>query len=158
MPNPIPNFILPDDLEAQYVNFVRISHTAAEFVMDFSLLLPASRNPPSFPDRDVPYGCQALFGRDEREHQRYETKFGQISLPGNHTLQMNYSTPITRIPRNPMVDIEELADRIRESFEHKNTIRDQALAQSRVLTVMRPMPSAPSTVKTPKWPGNIGRS
>ncbi len=33
-----------------------------------------------------------------------------------------------------MVDIEELADRIRETFEHKNTIRDQALAQSRVLT------------------------
>jgi translin len=33
-----------------------------------------------------------------------------------------------------MVDIEKLADQIRDSFERKNTIRDQALAQSRVLT------------------------
>ena len=33
-----------------------------------------------------------------------------------------------------MIDFEELSDRIRGSFEHKNKIRDAALAQSRELT------------------------
>lgn len=33
-----------------------------------------------------------------------------------------------------MIDFEELSDRIRGSFEHKNKIRDEALSQSRNLT------------------------
>ncbi len=46
MPNhPLPDFEIPDDLESKYVNFVRISHTAAEFVLDFSLLLPGGGQP-----------------------------------------------------------------------------------------------------------------
>ena len=84
---PIPNFILPDDLESQYVNFVRISHTAAEFVMDFSLLLPGVTNP-TVESRLVmsPTAIKLFLGALNENIKRYEAKFGEINLPGGHTL------------------------------------------------------------------------
>jgi hypothetical protein len=88
MPNkPIPNFKLPDDLEALYVNFVRISHTAAEFVMDFSLLLPGVTTP-TVESRLVmsPIAIKLFLGALNENIKRYETKFGEINLPGGHSL------------------------------------------------------------------------
>jgi hypothetical protein len=88
MPNkPIPKFILPDDLESQYVNFVRISHTAAEFVMDFSLLLPGITNP-TVESRLVmsPTAITLFLGALNENIKRYETKFGEINMPGGHSL------------------------------------------------------------------------
>jgi hypothetical protein len=87
MPKAIPNFILPDDLEAQYVNFVRISHTAAEFVMDFSLLLPGTKEP-TVNSRIVmsPTAAKLFLGAMSENVKRYEKKFGPINLPGNHSL------------------------------------------------------------------------
>lgn len=84
---PIPQFELPDDLEAQYVNFVRISHTASEFVLDFSLLLPGV-NAPTIDSRLVMSPVAAkLFLRAMGENlTRYEAKFGEITLPGKHSL------------------------------------------------------------------------
>jgi len=41
----IPSIELPDDLESKYVNFARISHTASEFILDYSLLLPGVKKP-----------------------------------------------------------------------------------------------------------------
>ena len=83
----IPNIEMPDDLESQYVNFVRISHTASEFVMDFSLLLPGV-NKPQVDSRIVMSPTAAkLFLRAMTENlQRYEANFGEISVPGSHTL------------------------------------------------------------------------
>ncbi len=85
--NPIPNFTLPDDLEPQYVNFVRISHTAAEFVMDFSLLLPGTKDP-TVDSRLVmsPIAMKLFLGALNENLKRYEEKFGEIKLPGSHTL------------------------------------------------------------------------
>jgi hypothetical protein len=88
MPNKtIPNFILPDDLESQYVNFVRISHTAAEFIMDFSLLLPGIKTP-TVESRLVmsPTAIKLFLGALNENIKRYEAKFGEINLPGSHTL------------------------------------------------------------------------
>jgi hypothetical protein len=84
---PIPQFELPDDLEAQYVNFVRISHTASEFVFDFSLLLPGVITP-TIDSRLVMSPIAAkLFLRAMGENlTRYEAKFGEITLPGKHSL------------------------------------------------------------------------
>ena len=83
----IPNIEMPDDLESQYVNFVRISHTASEFVMDFSLLLPGI-NKPQVDSRIVMSPTAAkLFLRAMTENlKRYEANFGEISVPGSHTL------------------------------------------------------------------------
>lgn len=84
---PIPNIEMPDDLEALYVNFVRISHTASEFVMDYSLLLPGV-NKPQVDARIVMSPTAAkLFLRALTENlKRFEGSFGEISVPGSHSL------------------------------------------------------------------------
>lgn len=83
----IPMFDLPDDLESKYVNFVRISHTASEFVLDFSLLLPGVEKPTVDSRLVMSPTAAKLFLRAMTENlSRYESKFGEISLPGNHSL------------------------------------------------------------------------
>ena len=92
----IPNFELPEELEAQYANFARISHTASEFVLDFSLLLPGV-NKPTIDSRLVMSPTAAkLFLRAMGENlKRYEAKFGEISLPGAHSLADDLFQPNT---------------------------------------------------------------
>ncbi len=84
---PIPNLEVPDDLEPNYVNFVRISHTASEFVMDFSLLLPGVEKP-SVDSRLVmsPTAIKLFLRALTDNLNRYESKFGEISLPGKQSL------------------------------------------------------------------------
>jgi hypothetical protein len=83
----IPNIVMPDDLDSQYVNFVRISHTASEFVMDFSLLLPGVTKPQVDSRIVMSPTAAKLFLRAMTENlKRYEANFGEISVPGSHTL------------------------------------------------------------------------
>lgn len=84
---PIPNIELPDDLEPNYVNFVRISHTASEFVFDFSLLLPGTKTP-NVDSRLVmsPTAAKLFLHAMAENLSRYESKFGDITTPGKHTL------------------------------------------------------------------------
>jgi len=84
---PIPNLEVPKDLEPNYVNFVRISHTASEFLMDFSLLLPGVEKP-QVDSRLVmsPTAIKLFLHALTDNLNRYEAKFGEISLPGKHTL------------------------------------------------------------------------
>ena len=84
---PLPELHVPDDLDPNYVNFVRISHTASEFVMDFSLLMPGIPKP-SIDSRLIMSPIAAkLFLRAMTDNlSRYETKFGEITIPGKHTL------------------------------------------------------------------------
>ncbi len=85
--NPIPNINLPDDLVSKYVNFVRISHTASEFVMDFSLLLPGVTQPEVESRLVMSPTAAKLFLHAMMENlNRYESKFGEITLPGKHSL------------------------------------------------------------------------
>lgn len=86
-PKNIPQIELPDDLASQYVNFVRISHTASEFILDFSLLLPGVKSP-SVESRLVMSPTAAkLFLRALTENlKRYESNFGEITVPGSHSL------------------------------------------------------------------------
>jgi hypothetical protein len=84
---PIPNFELPDDLESYYANFVRISHTVSEFVMDFSLLLPGIEKPTVDSRIVMSPTAIKLFVRALSENiSRFESKFGEIKLPGSHSL------------------------------------------------------------------------
>lgn len=83
----IPNIELPDDLESKYVNFVRISHTASEFIMDFSLLMPGVHKPKVDPRIMMSPTAAKLFLRALAENlKRYEGNFGEITVPGSHTL------------------------------------------------------------------------
>lgn len=91
---PIPSINLPEDLEAKYVNFVRISHTASEFVLDFSLLLPEAK-PPEVDARLVmsPTAVKLFLHALTENINRYETKFGDINLPGPQSLADNLFRP-----------------------------------------------------------------
>lgn len=85
--NPIPHLELPDDLASQYVNFVRIAHTASEFIFDFSLLLPGVSKPEVKSRLVMSPTATKLFLRALNENlTRYETNFGEITLPRSHTL------------------------------------------------------------------------
>jgi hypothetical protein len=85
--NPIPDLDLPEDLETKYVNFVRISHTASEFVMDFSLLLPGIKKP-EVNSRLVmsPIAVKLYLHALSENIKRYESKFGEINMPMKHSL------------------------------------------------------------------------
>ena len=84
---PIPNLELPEDLEAQYVNFVRIAHTASEFILDYALLLPGVVKPEVNSRLVMSPTAAKLFLRALTENlKRYETNFGEISIPGSHSL------------------------------------------------------------------------
>ncbi|MFU8827149.1 MAG: DUF3467 domain-containing protein [Brevefilum sp.] len=84
---PLPNIELPDGLEPQYVNFVRIAHTASELIMDFSLLLPGIAQPQVDSRLVMSPTAAKLFLRALTENlKRYEANFGEISVPGSHTL------------------------------------------------------------------------
>ena len=83
----IPNFDLPDDLEPKYVNFARISHTASEFILDFSLLLPGVKQPKVDARVVMAPTAAKLFLRAITENlSRYEAKFGEINIPTSHSL------------------------------------------------------------------------
>lgn len=84
---PLPELRVPDDLNPNYVNFVRISHTASEFVMDFSLLMPGVKEP-SIDSRLVmsPMATKLFLRALTDNLSRYEAKFGEITLPGKHSL------------------------------------------------------------------------
>lgn len=85
--NPIPNIELPDDLESKYVNFVRIAHTLSEFVMDYTLLLPGVIQPKVDARLVMSPTAAKLFLRAMVENlSRYEKTFGEITIPGSHTL------------------------------------------------------------------------
>lgn len=84
---PIPNIELPDDLESKYANFVRISHTASEFVLDFSLMLPGVKKPEVDARLVMSPTAAKLFLRAITENiSRYESKFGEINTPRNQSL------------------------------------------------------------------------
>jgi hypothetical protein len=90
----IPDLYLPEDLESKYVNFVRISHTASEFVMDFSLLLPGVQNPKVDSRLVMSPTAMKLFLHAMAENiKRYEGKFGEIKLPGKQSLAEDLFRP-----------------------------------------------------------------
>ena len=93
---PIPDLNLPEDLVSQYVNFVRISHTASEFVLDYSLLLPGVVKPEVESRLVMSPTAMKLFLHAMSENiKRYESKFGEISLPMKQSLADDLFRPNT---------------------------------------------------------------
>src|SRR3989337_1951247 len=86
-PPTFPPLEVPPDLEAIYINLVRIAHSPSELIFDFAHLLPGT-TPARVRSRVVmsPLGAK-LFHRALSENlSRYETTFGEITLPGGKSL------------------------------------------------------------------------
>ncbi len=86
-PPNFPPLEVPPDLEAIYINLVRIAHSPSELIFDFAHLLPGN-TPAKVRSRVVmsPLGAK-LFHRALTENlNRYETTFGEIPIPGGKSL------------------------------------------------------------------------
>jgi hypothetical protein len=101
-PQKLPPMSMPDDIEAIYVNLVRIAHSPSEMVFDFAHLLPGSR-PAKVRTRIVmsPLGAKLLQRALSENILKYEKSFGEIRIPGSETLADHLFRP------NPPADEPE---------------------------------------------------
>ena len=74
---------LGENVEGRYFNFVVITPTATEFVLDFAVVMPGMLKP-QVADRVIltPEHVKRLLGALGQNLQRYESKFGEITSPG----------------------------------------------------------------------------
>jgi hypothetical protein len=86
-PPPFPPLDVPPDLEAIYINLVRIAHSPSELIFDFAHLLPGT-TPSRVKSRVVMSPLAAkLFHRALTENlSRYEAAYGEIKVPGSKSL------------------------------------------------------------------------
>lgn len=84
---PVPPFEVPPGLPIEYVNLVRIAHSASELVFDFAQLLPGQPSAQVL-SRIVmaPLGAKLFLRALAENLARYEAAFGEIRLPGDSTL------------------------------------------------------------------------
>ena len=93
---------LPAELEIVYANLARIAHSPADIVIDFAHLLPGE---PKAKIRSrvvmTPLSAKLLVRALTENLARYETAFGEISLPTNTTLADNLFRPFQQPPDPP---------------------------------------------------------
>jgi hypothetical protein len=83
----VPPLEVPPDLEVEYVNLVRIAHSPSELVFDFAHLLPG--NPAARVRSRIvmsPLGAKLFYRALAENLAKFETTFGEVSIPGDHTL------------------------------------------------------------------------
>ena len=82
-----PPLEIPSDLEVEYINLVRISHTPSELVFDFARLLPGAL-PGQVQSRIImsPLGAKLFFRALAENLSKYEAAFGEIKIPGSSSL------------------------------------------------------------------------
>jgi hypothetical protein len=83
----IPGIELPQDLEADYANLARITHSPSEFVFDFAQMLPGLRAP-QFKSRILlsPLSAKLIYKALGDNLAKYEASYGEISVPGSSSL------------------------------------------------------------------------
>ena len=89
-----PKITIPPDLEATYANLVRITHSPSEFIFDFAHMLPGLRGP-AIKSRILlsPLTAKLIHKALGENLAKYETTFGEISIPGASTLADNLFQP-----------------------------------------------------------------
>jgi hypothetical protein len=94
---------MPPDLEVEYVNLVRIAHSPSELVFDFAHLLPGNATA-RIRSRVVmsPLGAKLFYRALAENLAKYEATFGEINIPGDHTLADHLFRPA-----NPADDPEQ---------------------------------------------------
>jgi hypothetical protein len=83
----IPGIELPQDLEADYANLARITHSPSEFIFDFAQMLPGLKAP-QFKSRILlsPLSAKLIYKALGDNLAIYETNFGEITVPGSSSL------------------------------------------------------------------------
>ena len=83
----IPGITIPPDLEAVYANLARITHSPSEFIFDFAQMLPGLKGP-SIKTRILlsPLTAKLIHKALGDNLAKYESSYGEISLPGKSTL------------------------------------------------------------------------
>ena len=96
-----PQLYLPEALDPQYANVVRISHTPSEMVFDFGQLLPGS---PKTPVRArvlmSPLSAKLLQRALTENLSKFEATFGEIKVPVGNSLADNLFGSLQN-PENP---------------------------------------------------------
>jgi len=85
---------LPEDLNPVYVNLARITHSPSELVFDFALMVP-SATPAKVQTRVLmsPLSAKLFYRALGDNLSKYETKFGEIKIPGGTSLAENLFNP-----------------------------------------------------------------
>ncbi|HLF75288.1 MAG TPA: DUF3467 domain-containing protein [Anaerolineales bacterium] len=85
-----PKINIPEGMEPAYANLARISHSPADIVLDFAHILPGEAVA-NIRARVVmtPLSAKLLLRALTENLARYETAFGEISLPSNNSLAEN---------------------------------------------------------------------
>jgi hypothetical protein len=83
----LPPMVVPEDIEAIYINLVRIAHSPSEMIFDFAHLLPGAI-PAKVRTRIVmsPLGAKLLLRALNENINRYEAAFGEIQVHSSKTL------------------------------------------------------------------------
>ncbi|MBN1537883.1 MAG: DUF3467 domain-containing protein [Anaerolineales bacterium] len=83
----LPPMEYPANLTVEYVNLVRIAHSASEMVFDFAHLFPGNQKA-IVQSRIImsPLGAKLFFRALGENISRYETAFGEINVPGGSSL------------------------------------------------------------------------
>ena len=86
-PQPHPKFEFPSDLEAKYINSVRIAHSPSELLFDFAHILPG-KSPTRVQFQMVmsPLGAKLFYRALGENLKRFEKNFGVIPVPGENSL------------------------------------------------------------------------
>jgi hypothetical protein len=80
-------FIASPDLKSEYANLVRIAHSPVEFVVEFARLLPGEAHPLNVSKVVLsPLAVKMLQKALTENVSRFESTFGEISMPGVNTL------------------------------------------------------------------------
>ena len=90
----IPLISIPPDLDAEYANLARITHSPSEFVFDFAQVLPGVKGP-TYKSRVLlsPLSAKLFYKALGDNLAKYEANFGEISVPGASTLVDNLFQP-----------------------------------------------------------------
>ncbi|MBV6395400.1 MAG: hypothetical protein HFACDABA_00976 [Anaerolineales bacterium] len=87
-------FEVPTDIKTFYGNLARISHSPADIVIDFALALPGE--PKAMVQTRVvmsPISAKLFVNALAENISRYESAFGEITLPGNSSLAEHLFRP-----------------------------------------------------------------
>lgn len=87
---PGPKIEIPEGFKPIYTNLARISHSLADFVIDFAQILPGE-NKAAIQARVLmtPLSAKLLLRALQENLARYEAAFGEITIPKNNTLAEN---------------------------------------------------------------------
>jgi hypothetical protein len=86
-PPPHPTLEVPAEMEAKYINSVRIAHSPSELLLDFAHILPG-KSPARVQFQMVmsPLGAKLFYRALGENLKRFEKNFGEIQIPGEKTL------------------------------------------------------------------------